>query len=117
MQPHNIMRMIKVRRRRSTLTQEPGEKIDVFLATVPNAAVMGDAFQLIGFGSFSTGARAARTGPNPKTGEALQIAATTTVKFTAGNPWSGVTDRATIMREVEVQVERALSANLWAQVR
>ena len=60
------------------------ETIDAFLATVTNAVVKGDPVQLIGFGSFSTGARAARTGRNPKTGAALQIAASTTVKFTAG---------------------------------
>src|SRR5471032_1882945 len=60
------------------------ETIDAFLATVTNAVVKGDAVQLIGFGSFNTGARAARTGRNPKTDEALQIAASTTVKFTAG---------------------------------
>ncbi|OTP72827.1 phage integrase family protein [Caballeronia sordidicola] len=41
----------------------------------------------------------------------------TTVRYLAGNPWSAVTDPATITREVEVQVERALSTDLWAQVR
>jgi DNA-binding protein HU-beta len=51
------------------------ETIDAFLATVTDAVVKGDPVQLIGFGSFSTGARAARAGRNPKTGEALQIAA------------------------------------------
>ncbi|OTP68235.1 DNA-binding protein HU [Caballeronia sordidicola] len=60
------------------------ETIDAFLGTVTDAVVKGDAVQLIGFGSFSTGARAARTGRNPQTGEALQIVATKTVKFTAG---------------------------------
>jgi DNA-binding protein HU-beta len=60
------------------------ETIDAFLATVTNAVVKGDPVQLIGFGSFGTGARAARAGRNPKTGEALQIAASKTVKFTAG---------------------------------
>jgi DNA-binding protein HU-beta len=60
------------------------ETIDAFLGTVTNAVVKGDAVQLIGFGSFSTGARVARAGRNPKTGEALQIAASKTVKFTAG---------------------------------
>ena len=60
------------------------ETIDAFLDTVTNALVKGEAVQLIGFGSFTAGARAARTGRNPKTGEALQIAASKTVKFTAG---------------------------------
>jgi len=41
----------------------------------------------------------------------------TTVRYLAGNPWSAVTDPATITREVEVQVERALSTDLWTQVR
>jgi integrase len=41
----------------------------------------------------------------------------TTVRYLAGNPWSAVTDPATITREVEVQVERALSADLWTRVR
>ena len=39
------------------------------------------------------------------------------VRYLAGNPWSAVTDPATITREVEVQVERALSADLWTPVR
>jgi integrase len=39
------------------------------------------------------------------------------VRYLAGNPWSAVTDPATITREVEVQVERALSTDLWTRVR
>src|SRR5471030_449246 len=41
----------------------------------------------------------------------------TTVRYLAGNPWSAVTDPATITRELEVQVERALSTDLWTRVR
>ncbi|OTP68234.1 phage integrase family protein [Caballeronia sordidicola] len=41
----------------------------------------------------------------------------TTVRYLAGNPWSAVTDPATITREVEVQVERALSEDLWTTLR
>jgi DNA-binding protein HU-beta len=44
----------------------------------------GGAVQLVGFGSFSTGQRAARTGRNPSTGAEIRIAAARTVKFTAG---------------------------------
>ncbi len=39
---------------------------------------------LTGFGTFSTSDRAARQGVNPKTGERIQIAATTVPKFKAG---------------------------------
>ena len=41
----------------------------------------------------------------------------TTVRYLAGNPWSAVIDPATITREVEVQVERALPTDLWTRVR
>jgi integrase len=41
----------------------------------------------------------------------------TTVRYLAGNPWSAVTDPATITREVEVQVEPALSTDLWTRLR
>jgi DNA-binding protein HU-beta len=61
-----------------------GETIDGFVAVVTQAVAEGDGVQLVGFGSFSTGQRAARTGRNPRTGETLQIAAAKTVKFTAG---------------------------------
>jgi integrase len=37
--------------------------------------------------------------------------------YLAGNPWNAVIDPATVTREVAVQVERALSADLWARVR
>ena len=38
-----------------------------------------------GFGKFSAAARAARQGVNPRTGERVQIAATTVPKFSAGS--------------------------------
>ena len=39
---------------------------------------------LVGFGTFETVKREARTGRNPKTGLALDIAAKTVPKFSAG---------------------------------
>jgi DNA-binding protein HU-beta len=38
----------------------------------------------VGFGTFKSTKRAARTGKNPKTGETIKIPATTVPKFTAG---------------------------------
>jgi len=61
-----------------------GETIDAFVDVVTQAVAGGHGVQLVGFGTFSTGQRAARTGRNPRTGETLQIAAAKTVKFTAG---------------------------------
>jgi DNA-binding protein HU-beta len=48
------------------------------------ALVSGDGITLTGFGAFSVSNRAARMGRNPRTGEALQIAASRGVKFKAG---------------------------------
>ncbi|WP_250482203.1 HU family DNA-binding protein [Caballeronia sp. GACF5] len=60
------------------------ETINAVFETISKAVAAGDAVQLIGFGSFGTGERAARTGRNPQTGETIEIAAAKTVKFTAG---------------------------------
>lgn len=61
-----------------------GEAVDALIGTITTALVKGDTVQLIGFGSFGVGARAARNGRNPATGEELKIPAAKTVKFTAG---------------------------------
>lgn len=58
--------------------------LDAVVSTITTTVAAGDTVSLIGFGAFKPAARAARTGKNPKTGAALQIAATTTPKFTAG---------------------------------
>lgn len=49
----------------------------------------GGKATLIGFGTFSVGHRAARTGRNPQTGETIQIAASNSVKFKAGKELKG----------------------------
>ena len=61
-----------------------GEVIDAFVSTVTSALKNGDTVTLVGFGSFTTAERAARTGRNPATGEEIQIAASTSPKFKPG---------------------------------
>jgi len=60
------------------------DTIDAVLDAVSKVVAGGDSVQLIGFGTFATGERSARTGRNPQTGETIEIAAAKTVKFTAG---------------------------------
>ncbi|MFN5258465.1 MAG: HU family DNA-binding protein [Burkholderiales bacterium] len=60
------------------------EVLNAAIATIIKAVTKGDSVQLVGFGTFGSGKRAARTGRNPRTGEAIKIAAARTVKFTAG---------------------------------
>ena len=55
-----------------------------FVTVVSDTLQKKDKVQLIGFGTFETSERAARTGRNPSSGEAIKIAASTLVKFKAG---------------------------------
>lgn len=59
--------------------------VQAFFDTVVNVTKGGDAVTWSGFGKFSTTERSARTGRNPQTGEEVQIAASTAMKFTASS--------------------------------
>ena len=58
--------------------------LDAMVAAVKSSLRKGGAVTLVGFGSFYVGKRAARAGRNPRTGEALKIAAARVPKFRAG---------------------------------
>ena len=58
--------------------------LDAFTATVTEQLSKKERIILTGFGTFETRERAARTGKNPQTGEALKIAASTAPAFKAG---------------------------------
>ncbi len=58
--------------------------IDALLGIVTKTVAKKQDVQLIGFGTFKAVKRAARAGKNPRTGEALKIAAATVPKFTPG---------------------------------
>lgn len=53
---------------------------DIIMDEVAN----GGEVALVGFGTFKSGERAARTGRNPQNGEEIQIPAATVPKFKAG---------------------------------
>ena len=52
--------------------------------SVADALKAGDKVALIGFGTFSVSDRPARTVRNPRTGEAMDVAASKSAKFKAG---------------------------------
>lgn len=51
------------------------------LVEIEKALMIGDAVAINGFGTFETKKREARTGRNPRTGEPVEIAASTSVAF------------------------------------
>lgn len=60
------------------------QTVETILDAGTQAVSRGYAVQLIGFGTFSSGARAERTGRNPATGAQMKIPAAKTVRFSAG---------------------------------
>jgi DNA-binding protein HU-beta len=63
---------------------DAGRALDAVIESVSAALKRGDAVNLVGFGSFSVKARAARTGLNPRTKEPLEIPASNNPVFKAG---------------------------------
>ncbi len=59
--------------------------IDAFTKVVEEELKADQKVQLVGFGTFEVSERPARTGRNPRTGEAMPIAASKAPKFKAGN--------------------------------
>jgi DNA-binding protein HU-beta len=58
--------------------------LDAMLDAVTSSLKNNDSVTLVGFGTFTVGERAARTGRDPRTKEAIQIKAAKVPKFKAG---------------------------------
>lgn len=58
--------------------------LEATITAISNALAEGDKVALIGFGTFAVTEKAARTGINPRTKEAINIEARKVVKFKAG---------------------------------
>lgn len=67
--------------------------LEAFVSVTGKTLKSGDKIALVGFGSFSVTAKPARTGRNPRTGAAIQIAAKNVVKFKAGAELSAVVEK------------------------
>jgi DNA-binding protein HU-beta len=70
---------------KAKLTKAQAESaVAAFLCTVTTELVNDGKVALVGFGTFSSSKRAARTGRNPQTGKPLKIKAKRVGKFTTG---------------------------------
>ena len=58
--------------------------LDSMVEAVKKTLKKGGTVSLVGFGTFAVGKRAARTGRNPRTGEAIKIKAAKVPKFRPG---------------------------------
>ena len=81
----NRAELIAAMAKKADLTQKDAEKaLKAFTDVVADELKKGDKIQLVGFGTFEVGERAAREGRNPQTGETMTIEACKAPKFKAG---------------------------------
>lgn len=67
------------------ISKKDAEKaLAAFTGIVADALADGGRVAITGFGTFGVAERAARTGRNPKTGEAIEICASKSPRFKAG---------------------------------
>jgi DNA-binding protein HU-beta len=68
--------------------------VDAVLDTIQRAVAQGEKVAITGFGVFEKVDRAARTGRNPRTGEAVKVKKTSVPKFRPGSQFKGVVSGA-----------------------
>ena len=68
---------------------EAKKALELTIEAISEALAKGESITLIGFGTFKITELAGRTGRNPQTGKAMQIAAKKVVKFKPGSALSG----------------------------
>ena len=61
-----------------------GRSLDAMIAAIGATLKKGNSVTLVGFGTFAVSQRAARTGRNPRTGEAIKIKKAKVPKFRPG---------------------------------
>jgi DNA-binding protein HU-beta len=70
---------------RAELTKaDAGRALEAFFETVQKSLKKGEDVSVVGFGTFTVRKRAARTGRNPRTNEAIKIKASKVPAFKAG---------------------------------
>lgn len=61
-----------------------GEVVDALFGAIESTLKKKEEVRLVGFGTFATSRREASKGRNPRTGEEINIPASTSVRFKAG---------------------------------
>ena len=81
----NKAELIQAVAAKAELDKKTADKaVAAVIGAITDALAAGEKVQLIGFGTFEVKERAARTGRNPQTGAAVEIAASKVPAFKAG---------------------------------
>lgn len=112
----NRSELIEILASKSDITKaSAGRVLENLIDTIQLTVKKGDSVSLVGFGTFKAAKRAARVGKNPKTGEALKIAAATIPKFTAGSVFKAVVDPKGAARKAKTTTKTAPKAKAKAK--
>lgn len=77
--------LVQVVAENAGLSKAAAEKaVNAVFSGISDALGKGDKVSLVGFGTFNVYKRAARVSRNPRTGEKINVPATTVPKFKAG---------------------------------
>ena len=74
----------EVSKKAKVTQKEAGEVLNALVDTIQKTVSKGKKVTLVGFGTFESRKRAARTGRNPQTGKEISIPAKTVPVFSAG---------------------------------
>ena len=81
----NKSELVAALAQKAQLSKKDAEKaLSAFVDVVTETLKAGDKVQLVGFGTFEAKERPARSARNPRTGEAIEIAASKTAAFKVG---------------------------------
>src|SRR3954454_7369500 len=91
--------------------------VDAVLDTIQRAVAQGEKAAITGFGVFEKVDRAARTGRNPRTGEAVKVKKTSVPKFRPGSQFKGVVSGAVKLGKVADAATKAAAKSTATTAR
>ena len=91
------------------------DAVEAVVDTITRAVASGEKVAITGFGAFERVARPARTGRNPRTGEAVKIKKTTVPKFKPGQGFKDVVSGAKKLPKAAVAVAKSATGTSTAK--
>ena len=91
------------------------DAVEAVVDTITRAVASGEKVAITGFGAFERVARPARTGRNPRTGEAVKIKKTTVPKFKPGQGFKDVVSGAKKLPKAAVAVAKSATGTTTAK--
>ena len=83
----------EVAKKAKATQKDVSEVLSAFVDVIEKTVSRGKKVTLVGFGTFESRKRAARTGRNPQTGKEIKIPAKTVPTFTAGKKFKELVNK------------------------